>query len=91
MPPRAGIIGCPRVCPYKSSRMMHGEIKMLVLHAPENASVIPWCEARTAVFHPEILQSVVRRLRTTHRKLSPSDSAVCAFAPLEKRPRSVGP
>ena len=48
-------------------------------------------KARTAAFHPEILQFVVRRLRTTHRKFSLSDSTVCAFAPLEKRPRSVVP
>ena len=48
-------------------------------------------KARTAALHFEILEVVVRRLRTTHRKLSPSDSTVCAFAPLEKRPRSVGP
>ena len=47
-------------------------------------------KARTAVFHPEILQSVVRRLRTTHRILLPSDSTVCTFAPPEKRPWSVG-
>ena len=48
-------------------------------------------KARTAIFHADILQSVVLRLRTTHRKLSLSDSTACAFAPPQKRPRSVGP
>ena len=42
-------------------------------------------KARTAVYHPEILQSIVRRFPTTHRKLSPLDSRVCVFAPLEQR------
>ena len=48
-------------------------------------------EACIAALHLEVLHPVVRRLRTTHRKLSLSDSTVCAFAPLEKRPRSVVP
>ena len=79
-----------------------GKVNMLVLHPPENASDIPWCKdtnggvspwdsAGCGAFHPEILQAVVQRLRTTHRQLLPSDSTVCAFAPPEKRPRSVGP
>ena len=42
-------------------------------------------KARTAALHFEIFESVVRRLRTTHRKLSPLDSRVCVFAPLEQR------
>ena len=33
------------------------------------------------------LQSVVRRLRTTHCKRTPSNSAMCAFAPPEKMAR----
>ena len=28
----------------ESSCMTHGEVKMLVLHTPENAYVIPWCK-----------------------------------------------
>ena len=48
-------------------------------------------KARTAALRFDILESVVRRLRTTQRKFSLSDSTVCAFALREKRPRSVGP
>ena len=39
--------------------------------------------------HTLSLRCVVRRLRTTHRELSPSDSTGCAFAPRGKRPRLV--
>ena len=70
------------------------KLKCFVLHPAENASVISQlsfggAKASIAAFHPDILQLVVRRLRATHRKLSLSDSTVCAFAPLEKRSRSV--
>ena len=78
--------------------MAHGEIKMLCVASDlaENAPVISQlsfggAKARTAALHLESLRRVVRRLRTTHRKLLLSDSTVCAFAPPEKRPRSVGP
>ena len=48
-------------------------------------------KARIATFHIMILQLVVRWFRTTHRKFSLSDPTVCAFAPPEKRLRSVLP
>ena len=41
-------------------------------------------------FHSEILQAVVRRLRTTPRKLSHSDSTVCAFAPRRRDRGQLG-
>ena len=72
------------------------KLKCFVLHVAENAFVISQlslggAKARTAAFRPEISQSVLRRLRTTHRKLSLSDCTVCAFAPVEMGPQSVGP
>ncbi len=72
------------------------KLKCFVLHLAENASVISQlsfggAKAHTTALHLESLRRVVRRLRTTHRKFSPSDSRVCAFAPPEKRPRSVVP
>ena len=68
------------------------KLKCFALHLAENASVISQlsfggAKARTAALHLDILQPVVRRFRTTHRKLSLSDFTVCAFAPLEKEPR----
>ena len=74
--------------------MAHGEIKMLCVASDlaENAPVISQlsfggAKARTAALHLDILLPVVRRFRTTHRKLSLSDFTVCAFAPLEKEPQ----
>ena len=72
------------------------KLKCFALHLAENASVISQlsfggAKARTAALHLESLRRVVRRLRTTHRKLLLSDSTVCAFAPLEKRLRLVVP
>ena len=68
------------------------KLKCFVLHLAENASVISQlsfggAKARTAALHLDILLPVVRRFRTTHRKLSLSDFTVCAFAPLEKEPQ----
>ena len=72
------------------------KLKCFVLHPAENASVISQlsldgAKARIEAFHLEILQPVVRRFRTTRRKLALSDATVCAFAPPQKRPRSVLP
>ena len=47
-------------------------------------------KARMVALHFEIFESAVRWLCTTHRKLSLSDSTVCAFAPRQKRPRPDG-
>ena len=80
---------CVIISHDESSCMTHGEVILAVLPSFHGLS-FGGAKARTGAFHFEILQSVVRRLRTTHRKLSPSDSTVCAFAPREKRPRSVG-
>ena len=51
---------------------------------PEGGAFSGGAKAHTEAFHREIFEFVVRRLRTTHRKLSGTNSAVCAFAPPEK-------
>ena len=74
--------------------MTHGGIVLFVLRLVESVCVIAWPLVRWCkgtYGGASCWDSVVRRLRTTYCKLSPSDFLVCAFAPPQKRPQSVGP